>query len=253
MIDHDQMDALNSMTKYPSIPTYHPLDERGRIAADAAPQVDFDGQEVVVTEKIDGGNGRIVTVAIDGEVDWIVGSREEWLTAMGDRVPNRNGRIVEALAKVMPEAVRISWSKSAVAVRAFYFEVYGAKIQKAAANYAASDVIGARLFDVAVWTRAEMEAMIARPVAEIARWRDAGGQRFAPESVITAANDCTPRVGFEPPPHAPSDVKRWLAQFATTRAALTPGAAGLSEGVVVRTLDRSRIAKIRFDDYRRVP
>ena len=48
------LDALNTLTKYPEIPTYHPLGERGMIASDE-PQVDLSG-EVIVTER----GGRLV-------------------------------------------------------------------------------------------------------------------------------------------------------------------------------------------------
>ncbi|MCU1617221.1 MAG: hypothetical protein JWO98_4761, partial [Frankiales bacterium] len=49
--------ALNSATKYPSIPTYHELDPKngGLLEIPTA----FEG-DVVLTEKVDGTNGRIV-------------------------------------------------------------------------------------------------------------------------------------------------------------------------------------------------
>ena len=52
---------LNSATKYPSILTYHELGDRGRLKETV--QVPFvEGQEIFVTEKIDGANGRIVVL-----------------------------------------------------------------------------------------------------------------------------------------------------------------------------------------------
>ncbi|MBW4637687.1 MAG: hypothetical protein KME05_05520 [Gloeocapsa sp. UFS-A4-WI-NPMV-4B04] len=44
------------MTKYPSIPTYHPLGNKGVLLEEA---VSFEG-EVVLTEKIDATNSRII-------------------------------------------------------------------------------------------------------------------------------------------------------------------------------------------------
>jgi hypothetical protein len=44
----------------------------------------------------------------------------------------------------------------------------------------------------------------------------------------------------------------WLeSMLPTTLVALDTDAGGSPEGLVVRTADRSRIAKIRFEDYQR--
>ena len=48
---------LNSMTKYPSIPTYHTLDPKN--GALSEPASAFEG-DVIGTEKVDGTNSRII-------------------------------------------------------------------------------------------------------------------------------------------------------------------------------------------------
>lgn len=53
---------LNSMTKYPSIPTYHKLNEKGILTAER--NVIFD-EPVFATEKIDGTNARILLIPKD--------------------------------------------------------------------------------------------------------------------------------------------------------------------------------------------
>src|SRR5687767_8680706 len=60
---------LNSMTKYPSIPTYHTLGDKGMLQE--AVQVPFAGR-VLGTEKVDGTNTRLIFCP-DGAV--VVGSR----------------------------------------------------------------------------------------------------------------------------------------------------------------------------------
>ena len=65
MID---LEALNSATKYPSIRTYHALGERGSLTEEVT---GFHG-DVVLSEKIDGSNSRIIRLP-DG--DWLIGSR----------------------------------------------------------------------------------------------------------------------------------------------------------------------------------
>src|SRR5687767_1954189 len=83
--------AINSMTKYPSIPTYHALDPRdGSLLEETIP---FSGM-VIGTEKIDGTNSRIILLP-DGT--YLLGSREELLYARGDLIGNPALGIVDAL------------------------------------------------------------------------------------------------------------------------------------------------------------
>lgn len=64
---------LNSMTKYPSILTYHALGDKG-VLQDAV-QIPFE-RRIIGTEKVDGTNTRLVFCP-DQSV--IVGSREDLL------------------------------------------------------------------------------------------------------------------------------------------------------------------------------
>jgi hypothetical protein len=57
----DELRKLNSATQYPSILTYHVLGQRGRLTE--ARTADFRDEartDVIVTEKIDGTNARII-------------------------------------------------------------------------------------------------------------------------------------------------------------------------------------------------
>lgn len=86
------LNKLNSMTKYPSIPTYHTLGNKGVLLEET---VRFEG-EVVLTEKVDGTN-RIILLP-DG--NFVLGSREELLFAKGDLIGNPALGIVDALKSV---------------------------------------------------------------------------------------------------------------------------------------------------------
>ncbi len=120
---------INSITKYPAIPTYHPLVGKGVPTGD--PQVGFDAdEEVVVTEKINGVNARII-VAPDG--DWLIGSRETLLTARGDRVQNSAHFITETLCSVAEHLFKPSWAVNAFVV--YYVEVFGCKVTAAGKEY----------------------------------------------------------------------------------------------------------------------
>lgn len=240
--------ALNSATKYPSIPTYHLLGERGSLTEEV---IEFSGEEVILTEKVDGTNSRIILMP-DG--DWFIGSREELLMARGDRVYNDALGIVHTLR---PVAERLTGDQG-VSDRAtvYFLETYGARIGGQAKQYTGAGAVGFRLFDIAFvpfevleWER-----------EHIAAWRDNGYQTFANESVLRRAAETeqielTPRLAEFPVQMLPAtveDTAAWLEKYAPeTLVALDSNAGGRAEGIVLRTQDRSVIAKARFEDYAR--
>lgn len=241
--------ALNSLTKYPSIPTYHLLDPRNGGLQDGA--VPFAGP-VVLTEKVDGTNARIILLP-DG--NWLLGSREELLYASGDLIGNPSQGIVDALRPVAAGLPALQVDE----IRVLYVELYGAKVGGAARQYTADPTrYGWRLFDVAVL--ADHPGMLQWSAQRIAAWRDDAGQPFLAESdlVATAAAtglQLTPRLATLGAAELPTGIDTMNAFLAerlpATRVGLDTGAGGESEGIVLRTPDRSMIAKARFQDYRR--
>lgn len=237
--------ALNSATKYPSIPTYHGLGERGSLTEEATA---FHG-DVILTEKVDGTNSRIILMP-DG--DYFIGSREELLTARGDRVHNPALGIVEALRDVADGLKGTGTDQIAV----YFLETYGAKIGGQAKQYTGTGNVGWRMFDIAFIPTEALDWDRER----IAAWRDGGGQSFATESVLQRAAEIediglTPRLATLPAGVLPTSVElahAWLAEMLPgTLVGLDAGAGGRPEGIVLRTSDRSVIAKARFEDYER--
>ncbi|MFW5416407.1 hypothetical protein J0910_07270 [Nocardiopsis sp. CNT-189] len=239
------LDALNSATKYPSIPTYHVLDPKngGLLEQTAA----FSG-EVVLSEKVDGTNARIILFPGG---DYILGSREELLYARGDLIGNPALGIVDALRG---PAGRLTPPETGL--RVHYLEVYGGKVTGASKEYTGSRAVGHRLFDIA-----DVGAdVLSLPRPRISAWREEGGQAFLPEDELAAAAEKegwerVPLLGAVDAAELPAGVaemQEFLAErLPGTRAALDGGAGGRPEGVVLRTPDRSAIAKARFQDYRR--
>lgn len=243
MLDLD-LAALNSATKYPSIPTYHALGERGSLTEEVT---QFEG-DVILTEKIDGTNSRII---ITPDADWFIGSREELLTAKGDRVPNPALGIVEALHGLAPRLT----GDADESILVVFLETYGAKIGGQAKQYS-TRAVGWRMFDLAFvpygvlgWDR-----------ERIAAWRDGGGQKFAHEETLQEMAgrwgiELTPRLDVVPGEKLPAsieDTHAWLTdELPGTMAPLDETAGGRAEGIVLRTAGRSVIAKARFEDYQR--
>jgi hypothetical protein len=246
MFDPNRLPEIDSATQYPSIFTYHALGNKGRLTDEAT---EFEG-DVVLTEKVDGTNGRIVLFP-DG--DYLIGSRKELLYAKGDRVANPTLGIVSALR---PLAEQLAKPTDTGQIYTLFLEVYGSGIGAAAKQYSTTGLTGYRLFDIArfnpdvlTWNR-----------ERIASWRDNGGQDFHTETEMLnyalAVNiPLTPRLGRVPAQALPKGIagmQQWLLDaLPSTRVALDDGAKGQAEGIVLRTEDRKIIAKARFEDYAR--
>lgn len=241
--------AINSMTKYPPIPTYHTLDPKnGRLNE---PAITFTGP-VIATEKIDGTNARIIWLP-DGS--YLIGSREELLYAQGDLIPNPTLGIVDALRRTADQqAIHLDHPGQMVV---HYLEVYGGKTTPGSRNYTHRQQVGARLFDVAVIR--DHDTILGWEPERISRWRDHNGQTFMTEEVLldiaaACGYDVTPRVFTADAATLPTGIHETMAMLSSnlphTGAALD-GIPGRAEGLVLRTLDRSVIAKARFQDYER--
>lgn len=243
--------ALNSLTKYPSIPTYHKLDPlAGGLLLEE--HVEFSGQ-VLGTEKVDGANGRIIFLP-DGT--YIIGSREKLLYAKGDLIGDPALGIVDALR---PIADGVDGHVDPLGtVQVLYIEVYGGKVTPAGKQYTSTGQVGARLFDSAIITDAA-DMLADWPVERISAWREAGGQAFLTEDDLETCSDVagvelTPLLFTVNAAGVPGDVEGMAKALAEWLPATLVGIdrdGGRPEGVVLRSPDRSTIAKARFQDYER--
>lgn len=244
----NKINEINSMTKYPSIKTYHRMAEKGKLTNEV--QVPFD-KPAILTEKVDGTNARIIVFS-DGF--YIIGSRDELLYAKGDLIVNPQLGIVSTLKPIAEKIEPLPQMFGCVMV--YYFEVFGGNISKASKQYTGNEKFGARLFDIAYIE--DRENICSLPIEKIANWRNNGGQNFFSEDSLTfharTLNlEVTPRINVSYP--IPTDIKEtfdWLkSQIKVSNVVLDNSAIGKPEGIVIRTEDRSRIAKLRFDEYER--
>ncbi|GAA1518382.1 hypothetical protein GCM10009827_036930 [Dactylosporangium maewongense] len=237
---------LNSLTKYPSIPTYHTLDPRN--GGLTSPATVFPG-DVIATEKVDGTNSRIVLLP-DGS--YLIGSREELLYAKGDLIGNPALGIV---GQLKPVAAGLPAGDG---IRVYFLELYGGKVGGAARQYTSdSTLFGWRLFDVV--DLPDWSTPLSLSSAAVSAWREAGGQPFVPESTLAALAaaaglSLTPRLwhraGSALPPGI-AEMQELLTDSLPATLVGLDGAPGRAEGIVLRAPDRSVIAKARFQDYER--
>lgn len=200
-------------------------------------------------------NARIVLLPPD-DGGYLLGSREELLYANGDLIGNPALGIVEHLRDVA-DSFGASVYPGADELRVFYVELYGGKIGGQAKQYTTRGATGWRLFDVV--TVDNLAEKLTWAPERISAWRDQGGQSFADETTLWEDSEytgfvLTPRLFELDASDLPSDIDgmdQFLHAYAHTQVALDDSGKGGSEGIVLRTPDRSVIAKARFQDYER--
>jgi hypothetical protein len=144
-------------------------------------------------------------------------------------------------------------------IRVHHLEVYGGKVTGASKQYTGSrTTVGHRLFDCVVLE--DYEALLAKPRAEISSWRESGGQSFLSEDELVSIAErdgleLTPRLFTLDSTELPREIDKMREllgeRLPTTLSALDDQAGGEPEGIVLRSADRSTIAKARFRDYNR--
>lgn len=193
--------------------------------------------------------------------DWCAGSTPEAMRgdedapARGDCIHNPALGIVDAIRPTAEQLVRTD-APSAGEVLVLYGEVYGGKVTAASKSYTSSGAFGFRVFGVVRFAVPDFTEMRGWPAERIAAWREAGGQRFlawtevsglAGQIGVHTVPMVTTRAGL---PKAPGETLGWMREtLMSTQAGID--AQGRPEGLVVRTVDRAKIAKLRFEDYER--
>ena len=235
------------MTKYPSIPTYHALDPaNGMLQEDQHTR--FVGT-VVVTEKIDGVNARIILMP-DG--DYILGSRDTLLYGQGDLIENPAHGIVATLKNI---ADRLAGHERD-SVMVVFGEVYGIGNGPWGNYTSRKEVGGFRVFDV--MTVENWAEMLGWDKEYFSTWRENGGQQFYAEPglnrfVQQTGLELTPRILTDHRDELPTTLQGtldWMGKILPeSQAKLSPSGKGEPEGVVIRSWARSIIVKARFKDY----
>jgi len=247
IMNENGIDKLNSLTKYPSIFTYHCLGEKGSLIENLVDDRDFSlCDKCYISEKIDGTNARIIFT----KDDYIIGSREELLYAKGDRFGNPQLNIVNTVKSI---AEKLSSASEFIGIYTLYGEVYGGNVSKASKQYTSDKMYGFRVFDFVE----NSTTILSEPLEKISTWREHGGQAFLD---VDALMDISKRYDLKTVPYIvevngntiPKDrlsMLAFLRNFSETKAGINHN--GQSEGIVIRNHDRSLIRKIRFEDYER--
>lgn len=245
---------LNTITKYPSILTYHELGKKGTVTEALTPQKHILSSDEILqgTEKIDGTNARIV---ICGQ-DYLIGTREEFIYAKGDRIKNDKESILVNCIDVAERIISNNNSDNKLLV--IYGENYGKNIGRNYKNYSSKET-AFRVFDM--WSMAieKVEELLNIDLEKLSTWRENGNQ---PYFEIEDLEDYCELYGLEKVPVLFSikqkdlpigikDMYDFLTQFTSTKVSLDLNLSGKSEGFVIRNSNRTYIKKIRFEEYQK--
>jgi hypothetical protein len=237
---------INSLTKYPSILTLHHLGEKGKLQNELTTHID--NEELYATEKIDGTNARIICLGNE----YLIGSREFVLHHSGDLYFDNSQGIVEGIRNL---EIQIPKTQSLTVI---YGEFFGGKTSSNSKWYG-QDKNGFRVFDIAVFKDL---SLLDLSQEEISRWREreteAGiiyGQNFLSRTEMQNQFPgfvLVPLVEFELGDRSHRTILNNLQHYIpNTNVALSESASGRAEGVVLRNETRSKIVKVRFEDYER--
>lgn len=262
MIDRYGLDKINSATKYPSILTYHELGKKGGMTNELCEGKEFPADDwVEITEKVDGTNSRLILTG----GDYLIGSREEIVYAKGDRIKNSMiiDPVIQGLSNVLALTKTINDD-----ILVIFGETYGHKIQQGSKVYCVnSQKRNYRVFDIIHWTAEEFNKIMTDiPKESLSTWRDNGNQafldtddlsEFCREYLVARTPIITQCRGRDIPTIAEATLS-WMEDIIPVSKATLDSpdeaidlnqAFGRSEGLVIRTLDRSFIRKLRFEDY----
>jgi len=241
---------INLLTRYPSIPTYHALDNRGKLLEEVL--VDFDDGEypLFAREKVDGTNSRIIFFG--GSQDYLIGNRKTLLYAKGDIIETDSDRILATIKKYAESMGTIRVGQGFLYV--VYGEVYGKSIGKRAKNYSTTtnyfepfDICIIKLSDV-VDIEEDAELSNKRYLYQNYKEYYDGGIEDVKGSL--EAFPWTAPAIYDPLPTGLQDTLDFLrVQMPVSGVERDEGSGGRPEGIVIRNFDRSVIAKIRYEDY----
>lgn len=242
---------LNTITKYPSILTYHELGKKGTVIEELTSQYYecLDEEELEGTEKVDGTGSRII---ICGQ-DYLIGTREEFIYAKGDRIKNDQLNILKNCIPIAERLVN-EYNFNKTKLFAIYGETYGENIGRNYKNYGTKES-SFKVFDMWSMKIGEVKELLKIDLEKLATWREHGNQPYfkidkLKEYCKTLKLEKTPvlfTIKKKELPISIEDMYKFLSQFKETKVGLD--CTGKSEGFVVRSSDRKYIKKIRFEEY----
>ena len=251
---------LNILTKYPSIYTRHSLDNKGQASNDIEVQVK-DEDVYYLTEKIDGTNSRII---IFPDNRYVIGSREEFLTADNDLIRNNTLGITTTVlpyAEHIKQYIKEHQDILHDNIIVIYGETFGGHSHKNGIAYSGDRSRYAfRMFDIQRISIETLNSLLEKDETRIATWREHNNQNWFTFDELELMGSLLkiPTVPFIAKlkgtdiPKEPEKMLDWIKNILPeTKEKLDATAKGFAEGIICRTSDRKTILKIRNANYKK--
>ena len=235
MVRLADLGRLHARTAYPLIPSYHPPDPDDGTLGPPMPKPPGD---VIATELLDGVTCRVLLFA-DGS--YLIGNPVRWLYASGDVIGDAAQGVVRAVRPLADKlATGVSVEPDSALV--IYGEVFGGKTP-AAARYTGRKEVGYRTTDVARVGLSDDAVVTFLHEKELTAFAADHGLPLVPRVARFPARDL---------PNKTDAVLTLMEEMLPgSRCRLDADAEGDPAGLIVRSPDRSWVAALRNDDYRR--
>lgn len=246
LIEKYGKDKINTLTKYPSILTLHRLGDKGKLLDEFT--TDIEGERLFATEKIDGTNVRIIMYGNE----YLIGSRDNILHCKGDLYFDPAQTIVNGFYKL--NIPTFDTPKLTIV----FGEYFGGKVSSNSKQYG-TDNIGFRVFDIVEF---DDLSILESTIDEISRWRET----VTPNGIVYGQSflrlddrvqrfpqyEYVPEINFQISDFSHQGILNLLKEcIPTTNVALSDNADLKPEGIVLRNNDRTKIVKVRYEDYER--
>jgi hypothetical protein len=248
-LSREILPQLNSLTKYPKIPTFHIRGERELTEMIRPISTSFG--PVHIKEKYNGASSRIIVWP--GEAI-LIGSHGELLACWGDFLYDAELAIAETLLPLVERIANpIMHAIPDNLITVLFGEVYGSKATDAWRNYGTGEA-RFRLFDVAAFS----PSRLAEPIESISAWREnAGEQAWYKERDLqdfaAILNIPLAKLLDTVDPHAIPTSIQGMYDFLSKYKQTTDGPkGGLSEGVVMTDFMRRYRLKARLPEYAKI-
>lgn len=193
--------------------------------------------------------------------DFLIGSRENLLHCEGDIIINTTLDIVETLLSqgVTNKCVETQKFMNIVDpekhIVIFYGEVYGGKIGSHK-QYSLLGLRSFRMFDINLIHADTAISLMKKDLKDVSSWRDNTPQLFLCVKdffdLSKKANlESVPEIKIDSLPESIEDTHELLRNLANVSLCGLDFLKGKPEGIVVRNNDRTKITKIRYEDYER--
>jgi hypothetical protein len=247
--DYDSR-KLNALTRYPVVPTYHVPGAQncptGRVKVSFAQEPDL-----IFSEKIAGHSIRIILTS----QGYFVGNKTEILAWNEDIATLPTNPILEGMQENANNFHQM-YAPKGEGVKVLFGVFFGGSSHPHSRQYTGGDsqLNSFRLSDAFNLSPEEFSNLLSQSPEQIGEWRENNQQPFFSEAALLGLGiPVNPRLLGNHPPINPTATHTWMKQILPkSKASLNYQAAGKPNGILIRTPNRSKIAKLSFAEYEKL-